>query len=118
MDNDNQVFELMTKMYAEMQEGFKKVDERFEKVDERFEKVDERFEKVNERFEKVNGKLEKIENIVVQMETNNKEKFGALFDGYKLNSEKLDRIEKEHGEKLEIIEQVLTKHDEVIRNAK
>ncbi len=83
MDKDNQVFELMTKMYAEMQEGFKKV---------------------GERFEKVNGKLEKIENIVVQMETENKEKFGALFDGYKLNSEKLDRIEKEHGEKLEIIE--------------
>ena len=104
MDNDNQIFELMTKMYAEMQDGFKKVNERFEKV--------------NERFEKVDGKLEKIDNIVVQMETENKEKFGALFDGYKLNSEKLDRIEKEHGEKLEIIEQVLTKHDAVIRNAK
>lgn len=52
------------------------------------------------------------------METDNKEKFGALFDGYKLNSEKLDRIEKEHGEKLEIIEQVLTKHDAVIRSVK
>ncbi len=104
MENDNQVFELMTKMYAEMQEGFKKVDARFEKVDARFEKVD--------------GKLDKIEKIVVQMETENKEKFGALFDGYKLNSEKLDRIEKEHGEKLEIIEQVLTKHDAVIRSVK
>ena len=41
------------------------------------------------------GELEKIKNIVVRIENEHGQKLGALFDEYKLNSEKLDRIEKE-----------------------
>lgn len=39
--------------------------------------------------------LEEIKNIVVRIENDHGQKLGVLFDGYKLNSEKLDRIEKE-----------------------
>ncbi|MBS3947551.1 MAG: hypothetical protein KGZ57_04470, partial [Dethiobacter sp.] len=40
---------------------------------------------------------------VARIENDHGQKLGALFDGYKLNSEKLDRIEAE-----------VTKHDEII----
>ena len=39
--------------------------------------------------------LEEIKNIVIRIENDHGQKLNALFDGYNLNSEKLDRIEKE-----------------------
>ena len=39
--------------------------------------------------------LQEIKDIVVRIENDHGQKLGALFDGYRLNSEKLDRIEKE-----------------------
>ena len=82
MGKENKTFELMTKMYSEMQEGFKKVDERFEGIEERL------------------GTLEKT---VLKIENEHGEKLDALFDGYKQNSDKLDRIERE-----------VSKHEEFI----
>lgn len=81
MENE-QLFELMTKMYGEMQEGFKRVDERFERVDER---------------------LDKIDNRTIVIEEDHGKKLDLLFDGYKQNADKLDRVEKE-----------VSKHEEVI----
>ncbi|NLK53068.1 MAG: DNA replication initiation control protein YabA [Syntrophomonadaceae bacterium] len=43
----------------------------------------------------IKPRLTSIENTVTRIENDHGEKLGALFDGYKLNSEKLDRIEKE-----------------------
>ena len=47
--------------------------------------------------------LASVKATVIRIENDHGQKFGALFDGYKLNSEKLDRIEAE-----------VTKHDEII----
>jgi hypothetical protein len=47
--------------------------------------------------------LAEIKTIVVKIENDHGQKLGALFDGYKLNSEKLERIESE-----------VTKHEEII----
>lgn len=82
MDNNEQIFELMTKMYAEMQEGFKKSEEKFEEVKTR---------------------LDKIEDRVTIIEQDHGKKLDLLFDGYKQNTDKLDRIEQE-----------VSKHEEVI----
>ena len=65
----------MTKMYSEMQKG----------------------------FEKVNERMDRVENTVVRIENDHGQKLNALFDGYKQNSDKLDRIEDE-----------LSKHEEII----
>ena len=88
MENEK-VFELMTKMYSEMQNGFNNVNERFEEV--------------NKRFDKVETKLSKIENTVTNIEHDHGQKLEALFDGYTQNSQQLERIEKE-----------VTKHEEII----
>ncbi len=77
--------------------------------------------KMYEMLDETNKEVKKVKKTVVRMENDNKEKFGALFDGYKLSSEKLDRIETEqieHGVKLEIIERVVTQHDAVIKSVK
>ncbi|MCK9217115.1 MAG: hypothetical protein M0P77_04240 [Firmicutes bacterium] len=92
MENE-QLFEFMTKMYSDMKEGFKKVDDKFEKIDERFEKIDERFEKIEEDLAAVKKEVKTINNTVVRIEVEHGEKLSALFDGYKQNSDKLDRIE-------------------------
>lgn len=83
------MFELMEKMYAEMQNGFKKVDERFDKMDERFDNVE--------------GRLSNVEDVVLKIEDDHGKKIDALLDGYKQNSEQLSRIESE-----------VEKHEEVI----
>jgi hypothetical protein len=51
----------------------------------------------------VKTRLSTVEETVARIENNHGEKLRVLFDGYKLNSEKLDRIEQE-----------VAKHEEVI----
>ncbi|MGB4313010.1 MAG: hypothetical protein ACOX0L_09590 [Natronincolaceae bacterium] len=69
---NEQLFEFMTKIYGEMQDGF---------------------EEVKNEVKKTNIK---IDHEIMP-------KIDALFDGYKQNSEKLDRIEKEVSRHEEII---------------
>ena len=51
----------------------------------------------------IKPRLTSIENTVIRIENDHGQKLEALFDGYKLNSEKLDRIEEE-----------VAKHEEII----
>lgn len=54
--------------------------------------------------QKETGKrLDKIENIVTRIEQDHGQKLEALFDGYKQNAEKIDRIEIEVSKQEEII---------------
>ena len=69
---NEQLFEFMTKMYSEMQEGF---------------------EEVKNEIKKTNAK---IDHEVIP-------KIDVLFDGHKQNTDKLDRIENE-----------VSKHEEII----
>ncbi|EEG78472.1 hypothetical protein [Dethiobacter alkaliphilus] len=89
MGNDNQVFELMTKMYAEMQKGFKDVNDRIQAT--------------NVEVQSIKGEIQNVKNTVIKIEADHGLKFGALFDGHTQVSQKLDRIEAE-----------VSKHDEFI----
>lgn len=79
---EDKTFELLEKMYIEMRQGFKET---------------------NERFKETNERLAKIEGRVTIIQQDHGKKLDLLFDGYKQNSDKLDRIEKE-----------VSKHEEVI----
>lgn len=83
------------------------VDKRFDGIDKRFDSfeksVKDEFGKVNKRFEKVEKELSDINKAVIRIENDHGNKIDALFDGYKQNSDKLDRIEKE-----------VSKHDDFI----
>ena len=81
MENDK-LFELMTKMYSEMQEGFSKVETRIDGLETRLDKVD---------------------NIVTNIEYTHTQKLEALFDGYIQNKQQLDRIEQEVSQREEIV---------------
>ncbi len=81
---EDKVFDLMEKMYAEMKQQFELVNKKFELVNK---KLDEKADKTD---------IVKLENDLVP-------KIEALFDGYKQNTEKLDRIEKEVSKQEEII---------------
>ena len=70
---DDKMFDLLEKMYVEMKEGFKEV----------------------------NIRIENVENKVIIIEQEHGKKLDVLFDGYKQNADKLDRIENE-----------VSKHDE------
>ena len=71
INTNEQLFEFMTKMYYEIQEGFKQVNSRIDGVENEAKKTNA-----------------KIEHEVMP-------KLDVLFDGYKQNSDKLDRIEEE-----------------------
>jgi hypothetical protein len=82
LNNEEKIFNLLEKMYVEFNKRFKSIDKRFENVE---------------------AELSTVKATVVNIENDHGQKLDALFDGYKLNSEKLDRIEAE-----------VAKHEEVI----
>ena len=85
MSNEDKLFDLMSKMYSDMNtkmdkmysdmntkmdkiysdmtSGFKNVDERFNKVDQRFDKVEARLDKLELLQESTNKKLETIAEV-------------------------------------------------------
>ena len=79
---NEQLFEFMTKMYGEMQEGFGQL---------------------NLRMDNVESEMRETKNKVIIIEQEHGKKLDTLFDGYKQNADKLDRIEKE-----------VSKHEEII----
>ena len=79
MNTEDKMFELISRMYGEMQEGYKDVRERLDKLESGIIKT----------------------NLTIENEVN--PKLSALFDGYQQNADKLDRIEKEVSKHDEII---------------
>lgn len=78
MKGEEQLFDLISKMYGEMQEGFKEIRQ-----------------EMNGGFKEVRDRLDRVENTVVRIENEHGKKLSALFDGYVQHSDQLDRIEKE-----------------------
>lgn len=118
MNNEEKLFELMTQMYSEMQKRFTQVYSEMQKgftqvysemqkgftdLGDRIDKVENRLDGVESRLNKVESRLDRVEKTVVHIENDHGQKLSALFDGYKQNSDKLDRIETE-----------VSKHEEII----
>ena len=71
MENEK-MFDLMSKIYSELQENKKEMQE---------------------GFSSVNDRLDKVENTITNIEHNHGQKLEALFDGYTQNSQQLDSID-------------------------
>lgn len=82
MSGNEQLFELMSKMYGEMQEGFREVKGRLDKVE---------------------GRLDRVEKTVLHIEDDHGKKLQALFDGHTQLNSQLERIENEVTRHEEII---------------
>lgn len=84
MENEK-IFELMTKMYAEMQEGFKDVKSELKSHGKRLDNMESRMTKIDIKLEELDKKVD------------------LSLEGHKTNTEKLNRIEEE-----------VSKHEEII----
>lgn len=123
--------ELVTKVYAEIQNGFKRVDQRLSSLEGEMQGmkdelqgvkddvqgvksevnslkyelngVKEGVQGVKDEVQSVKGEVMSVKETVSRIEVEHGQKLSALFDGHKQNSQKLDRIETE-----------VKKHDEFI----
>lgn len=86
MNNEDKLFELMSKMYGEMQNEFGKIRS-----------------EMHDGFKEVKERLDSVEKTVINIENNHGQKLEALFDGNTQLNSQLDRIENE-----------VSKHEEVI----
>lgn len=93
MAESKEMFELMTKMYAEMQNGFKNVNSEIKALRSGQEELKSSQEELKKEIRKT--------NVVIENEI--RPKIQALFDGYKQHGEQLAKIEKE-----------VSKHEEII----
>jgi archaellum component FlaC len=90
---EDKTFEIMEKMYIEF-------SKRFDSIDTKFDSIDTKFDGMESRLDRLENEIKKT-NMIIEHDIQPKIKI--LFEGYKLNSEKLDRIEKE-----------VSKHEEII----
>ncbi len=129
------MFDLLEKMYIEMQERFDGVNKEIAGINKEIaginkeiaginkeviginkeviginkeiiginQKMEEGFNEVNTRIEYLETEVKETKNKVIIAEQEQGKKLDVLFDGYKQNADKLDRIEKE-----------VSKHEEVI----
>ncbi|NLK91180.1 MAG: hypothetical protein GX274_06320 [Clostridiales bacterium] len=83
---NEQLFEFMTKIYSDL-DG----------------KIVNMNKEMQEGFKEIREEIKGTKDRVIIIEQEHGKKLDALFDGYKQNSEKLDRIEKEVSRHEEII---------------
>lgn len=110
MDNDDKLFDFMTIMYNEMQNGFKKVDDRFNIIETEIgvmksdiSNMKSEIVEIKSDISSMKSDLKETKERVIHIEEEHGKKLTALFDGYKQNSDKLYRIEME-----------VSRHDEFI----
>jgi len=99
---EDKVFDLMTKMYAEMQNGFKGVNEKIDSVESRMDSVEGRLSSVEVGVKKNSVMLEKRGGDIQ-----------LLVEWQKNLSEQMDR---KFAEVNETIERNYTLHDRAIKN--
>ena len=101
----------------------KSLNNRFDKLEDKVENVTEEVANLNQKFTNLNQEvtnlkqeLAVIKRSVILIENDHGKKIGALFDGYQLLSEKIDRmmplVEKipQMQDDISIIKSVVTRH--------
>lgn len=96
MDNNKDLFELMTKMYAD-------ITNRMDSMQGDIKGVNKRLDNLETKVDNLETKVQHIDNKVSIIEQEHGKKLTALFDGYTQNAQKLDNIQEE-----------VSKHEEVI----
>lgn len=88
MDSEEKILSLLEKMYIDF-------NKRFESIEANIA--------TKQELDSVKVEVRSVKETVIRIENDHGQKLGALFDGHKINSEKLNRIEAE-----------VSKHEEVI----
>ena len=95
MENEK-ILELMTRIYNDLKGGQEQLRTELTAGQEQLRtEMQEGFSVVNRKLSSLEERLSFVEKSVVRIENDHGVKLKALFNGYQLNSEKLDRIEAE-----------------------
>ncbi|MGI6307676.1 MAG: hypothetical protein ACOX1X_03550 [Dethiobacteria bacterium] len=106
---DRELLEKILEKIGDMDSRINNIDSRVTSIDSRVTNIDSRVTSVEanmatkQELAEVKADVRSIKETVIKIENDHGQKLKALFDGYKLNSEKLERIESE-----------VTKHEEII----
>jgi len=111
---EDKTFQLLEKMYGELIEFKKETNDRFDKIENEASETNSRLDRIenganetNSRFDTMNERFNRIENEVKKtnftIEHDIIPKINVLFDGYKQNTDQLERIEK-----------AVSKHEDII----
>lgn len=84
MADNNEMFELLTKIYSEFQSMKSDVNERFDTLESRFDNLETRFDNMEDKVDNLESGVRKT-NMTIENEI--KPKIEALFDGYKQSTE-------------------------------
>ena len=107
MEKDNELFDLMSRMYSDMQDGFKSMysdmQDGFKSVNKRIDTLDTKVSNLEVKVDNLDTKVSNLEvkvdnldkvvkktNLVIENDI--KPKITALFDGYSLTSNKIENI--------------------------
>ncbi len=118
---DERMFDLLTKMYSEMQRRFNQVDNRLDHVDSRLDQIDnrldhmdsrldqadKRFEQIDKRFESLEAKVDK--NTILLENMNDKIKIIAEVqqNHFEMNERQHQNMMKEYNEQYSLLKLVL-----------
>ena len=117
MDNNKDLFELMTKMYSDFTTRMDRLETKIEHIDNKVDSLETKVDNLETKVDSLETKVDNLETKVDNLETKVKhidnkvtiieqehgKKLTALFDGYTQNAQKLDNIQEE-----------VSKHEEVI----
>ena len=103
MDNNKDLFELMTKMYSDFTTRMDRLETKIEHIDNKVDSLETKVDNLETKVDNLETKVKHIDNKVTIIEQEHGKKLTALFDGYTQNAQKLDNIQEE-----------VSKHEEVI----
>ena len=108
MPDKNEIFDLLTKMYSEMQQGFNNVNNEIKSITSRLDVVESKVDNVDSKVHSVESKVDKNTLILEKLQTN----IETVAEVQKSFSEQLGRsTEKSNktiSERLELIEMAVT----------
>ncbi|MGB4376478.1 conserved hypothetical protein [anaerobic digester metagenome] len=110
MNNEEKILSLLEKMYIDFNKRFGNLETKLGSIDTKVGNLETKVGKLETRLDRLDARLGNLEIEMVsikasasRIETDHGEKLRALFDGHELITEKLD-----------IIEQEVSKHEEII----
>ncbi len=83
---EDKIYELLNRMYSDLSE---KIGDLNGKV----ENIEGKLGSMEGRLGNIEAEVADLKKVVLRLETDHGNKLDALFDGYKQNSDRLDRIE-------------------------
>jgi len=103
VENGEKILSLLEKMYIDLNGRLLDVDKRLLNLETGMSEIKTELGSVKTELGSVKTELGSVKAIVIKIEHDHGQKLGALFDGDKLISDKLDRVEAQ-----------VSKHEEII----